>query len=340
MGQIRNPLVTFASAIIIIAGMHAAAPLVNMILMAFLLAMSLTPLMDWAIRKGIKPALAVTITVGAVVVGGLLLSVVVGGSISKMIDMLPTYQPRLVEIRDSLVRVLGGFGISTAALAGGGELEPERILALASGLLSAGLGIVSASVVILLVMVFILIEAAGTITKIRRGEQVSGLMSRYLLFGKDVRKYVSIVSLTGLIVAVGNTVLLLVLGVDFPVLWGVLSFFLNFVPNLGFLFSVIPPALLALLVFGWEKALIVVVGFFIINSVSENVIKTRFMAKGLDISLLLVIIALLVWTWALGPMGTILGVPLTLVLYKMYTEFVAEEQSGKPAGTSPAPGGS
>jgi AI-2 transport protein TqsA len=327
MDKIRYPLVTAASAVIIIGGMHVAAPLVNLILMAFLLAMSLTPLMELAIKKGVKPALAVTLTVLVVVVGGLLLSLIIGNSITRMIDVLPTYQPRLAEIRGSVVTFMAGWGIDASRLIAGAHLEPERIIEIAGGFLSAGLSIASSSLIVVLIMVFILIEASSTIVKIRLGEKAGGIMYRYLLYGKEVRKYISIVSLSGLITAVGNTILLLILGVDFPLLWGVLSFFLNFVPNLGFIFSLIPPAGLALLVFGWQKALIVVIGFFIINSVSENVIKTRFMAKGLDVSLLLVIISLMVWTWTLGPMGTILGVPLTLVLYRGYTEHVLGAES-------------
>jgi AI-2 transport protein TqsA len=334
MDRIRNPLVTAASAVIIIAGMHFAAPLVNVILVAFLLAMSLTPLMELAIKKGIRPALAVTLTVLVVVVGGLLLSLIVGSSISRMIDVLPTYQPRLAEIRGSVVAFAAGWGIDASRLIAGAHLEPERIIEIAGGFLSAGLSIASSSLIVVLIMVFILIEASSTIVKIRRGEKAGGIMYRYLLYGREVRKYISIVSLSGLITAVGNTILLLILGVDFAVLWGVLSFFLNFVPNLGFIFSLIPPAGLALLVFGWQKALIVVIGFFIINSISENVIKTRFMAKGLDVSLLLVIISLMVWTWTLGPMGTILGVPLTLVLYRGYTEHI-EEAGSNTAGSLP-----
>jgi len=326
MDRIRNPLVTAASAVIIIAGMHFAAPLVNLILLAFLLAMSLTPLMELAIKKGVKPAIAVTMTVLVVVVGGLLISLIVGSSISRMIEVLPTYQPRLAEIRESVVAFMAGWGIDASRLIAGAHLEPERIIEIAAGFLSAGLSIASSSLIVVLIMVFILIEASSTIVKIRRGEKAGGIMYRYLLYGREVRKYISIVSLSGLITAVGNTILLLILGVDFAILWGVLSFFLNFVPNLGFLFSIIPPAGLALLVFGWQKALIVVIGFFIINSISENVIKTRFMAKGLDVSLLLVIISLLVWTWTLGPMGAILGVPLTLVLYRGYTEHVVEPE--------------
>jgi AI-2 transport protein TqsA len=327
MTQIRNPLITAASVVIILAGMRFAAPLVNIILVAFLLAMSLTPLMELAIKKGVKPALAVALTITVVVIGGLMLSVIVGNSISKMMDVLPTYQPRLVEIRESLISFLGGFGIDARHFMASNQMDPERLLGIASALLSAGLGFISTSLVVVLIMVFILIEASTAIASIRRGEQAHGMMIRYLLYGKEVRKYVSIVSLTGLITAVGNTILLLILGVDFPVLWGVFSFFMNFVPNLGFIFSLIPPAGLALLVLGWQKALIVVVGFFLINSISENVIKTRFMAKGLDVSLLLIIISLIVWTWTLGAMGTVLGVPLTLVLYRGYTDYMNTEQA-------------
>ncbi len=240
MERIRNSLVTAASAVIIIAGMHAAAPLVNLILVAFLLAMSLTPLMELAIKKGVKPALAVTMTVLVVVVGGLLLSLIVGSSISRMIEVLPTYQPRLAEIRDSVVTYMAGWGIDASRLIAGAHLEPERIIEIAGVFLSAGLSIASSSLIVVLIMVFILIEASSTIVKIRRGEKAGGIMYRYLLYGREVRKYISIVSLSGLITAVGNTILLLILGVDFAVLWGVLSFFLNFVPNLGFIFSVDP----------------------------------------------------------------------------------------------------
>jgi predicted PurR-regulated permease PerM len=285
--------------------------------------------LEWVIRKGLSPGLAVTITILAVVVGGLVLTTLMGVSISRMIDQLPTYQPRLVEVKNSLTAFLSGFGIDATALFSSDRLEPQRLMQLATKLLSAGLGMVSMSLVIILIVVFILIEAAGYLGKLQRGEEAKGAMSRYFTFGKDVRKYVAIVSLTGVIVGVCNTILLVVLGVDFPVMWGVLSFLLNFVPSIGFIISLLPPALLALLEFGWTKALIVVVGFFLFNSVSENIVKPRFMQKGLEISFLLIVLSLVVWTWALGPMGTILGVPLTMVLFRMYQEY-SEADNAKP----------
>jgi predicted PurR-regulated permease PerM len=236
MQSVRNPLFTFAAAMIIVAGMHFAAPIVNLILLSFLLAMSVTPFMEWAIRKGVRPGLAVAITVLVVVFGGLALATLPGVSISRMIDELPAYQPRLVEIKNSLTAFLAGMGIDVNALFSGDRLEPQRLMQLATKLLSAGLGMVSMSVLVILIVVFILIEAAAYLGKLQRGEEAKGGMSRYFTFGKDVRKYVAIVSLTGLIVGVCNTILLVALGVDFPVMWGVLSFLLNFVPSIGLSF--------------------------------------------------------------------------------------------------------
>jgi predicted PurR-regulated permease PerM len=328
MQSIRNPLVTAAAAVVIIAGMHAAAPIVNLVLISFLLAMSVTPLMEWAIHRGVSAGLAVTLTILGVVIGGLGLATLVGVSISSMIDELPLYEPRLIEIKESLVVWLSNLGFDVTSLLSAVQVEPGMIMNVARTVLSAGLSMVSMSLVIILIVVFILIEAAGHLGKIQKGDANVGMMARYFLFGKDVRKYVGIVALTGVIVAIGNTILLTLLGVDYPVLWGVLSFLFNFVPTFGFLFSVLPPVMMALLEFGWGTAVIVVIGFFLINSVTENVVKPRFMKSGLQMSFLLLVVSLVLWTWVLGPVGTIVGVPLTLVLNRVYMESVSD---GQPA---------
>ena len=321
MQSIKNPLVTFAAAIVIIGGMHFAAPIVNLILLSFLLAMAVTPFMEWAIRKGIRPGLAVTITVLVVVLVGLTLAGLMGVSISRMIDQLPAYQPRLFEVRESLIAFLTSMGIDASGLFSSVQFNPPQIIQLATKLLSAGFGMISMSLLIIMIVIFILIEAAGHLTKTAREADSKTGMARFFLFGGDVRKYLGIVALTGLLVGILNTILLIVLGVDFPIMWGVLSFLFNFVPSFGFILSLFPPALLALLEFGWGKTLIVVIGFVLINSASENIIKPRFMKKGLELSLVLILLSLIIWTWALGPMGTILGVPLTLVLHRMYREY-------------------
>jgi predicted PurR-regulated permease PerM len=94
----------------------------------------------------------------------------------------------------------------------------------------------------------------------------------------------------------------------------VLFFFLNFIPGVGFFIALVPPALLALLEHGWQRALIVVVGWWVCNLIGDNVIKPRFFVKGLDISFTTIVFAVVFWSWVLGPAGAILAVPLALSL--------------------------
>ncbi|MEE9118243.1 MAG: AI-2E family transporter, partial [Calditrichia bacterium] len=132
----------------------------------------------------------------------------------------------------------------------------------------------------------------------------------------EIRKYVSISAFTGLLTAIGNFILLLILGVDFPFLWAFLSLLFSFIPNIGFVLSVIPPAFLALAESGVTEAIIIVIGFVIINAIVENIIKPKFMGEELNLSLFVIFLSLIVWTWILGAMGAILAIPLTISAMK------------------------
>jgi len=107
-------------------------------------------------------------------------------------------------------------------------------------------------------------------------------------------------------------ILLAVVGVNYAVLWGLLAFFLNYVPNIGSIIAAIPAILLALIQLGFVKSIIVAGGFVVINLVVGNVIEPRFMGRGLGLSTLVVFLSLLFWGWVLGPVGMLLSVPLTM----------------------------
>jgi len=170
---------------------------------------------------------------------------------------------------------------------------------------------------ILMLIIFMLIDTAGLHDKILKGERVisPGLAKRMEL-RDEIRKYNSISALTGLITAAGNLILLLILGVDFAFLWAFLSFMFSFIPSIGFILSVIPPAFIALMQSGPTASLIVLVGFILINGIVENVLRPRFMGKELDISLTTIFLSLIFWTWLLGAMGAVLAIPLTIAVIK------------------------
>jgi AI-2 transport protein TqsA len=105
---------------------------------------------------------------------------------------------------------------------------------------------------------------------------------------------------------------LVIIGVNYAVLWGLLAFFLNYVPNIGSIIAAIPAVLLALIQLGLVKSIIVAGGFTVINLLIGNVIEPRFMGRGLGLSTLVVFLSLLFWGWVLGPVGMLLSVPLTM----------------------------
>jgi predicted PurR-regulated permease PerM len=105
-----------------------------------------------------------------------------------------------------------------------------------------------------------------------------------------------------------------VVGVDFPVLWGVLAFFLNYVPNIGSIVAAIPPTLLALLGLGGGASFAILTGYVVINNVLGNIVEPRVMGQGLGLSPFAVLLSLVFWGWVLGPIGMLLSIPLTMAV--------------------------
>jgi predicted PurR-regulated permease PerM len=125
----------------------------------------------------------------------------------------------------------------------------------------------------------------------------------------------------GLAAAVLDIILLLAVGVDFAIFWGVLSFLLSFLPNIGFIIALTPPTMLALIEFGFTRALFVLAGYILINFVMDNIIKPRFVGGRLDLSPLVVVLSLLFWGWLLGPMGALAAVPLSIGARFLFESF-------------------
>jgi predicted PurR-regulated permease PerM len=169
----------------------------------------------------------------------------------------------------------------------------------------------------LIISVFMLWERLLLPDKIHRYLAPDGrVLTTFKVLSVDISRFVLITAKANFISASGDTILLLIIGVDFAFLWGVLSFFLGFIPSIGFLLSLIPPMILAFLEFGWQAALAVLLGYWIINGIADNVIKPKFVGVGLNLSPMVVFLALVIWGWPLGLMGALLSIPLTMIVYR------------------------
>ena len=303
--------------VVIIAGLKVAASLVSVVLLGLLVAQTLSNVPMWLMKKGLKPGLSVLLSILFVLVGGLLLVAMFSISTARLVDNLPTYQARLSALRDNVMLFLGGRGVDVSQIGAFQPLDPTRALAAARVFLGGLASAFGTSILIILIAAVVLYEITHVRVLRGRGEQPATLAARFDEVTGESRQYIALTGLAGLIQAVFNLGILLIAGVDAPLTWTVLFFFLNFIPGVGFLIALVPPALLALLESGWQSAVIVVVGWWIVNLIGDNVIKPRFFVKGLEISFTNIVFSVVFWGWVLGPAGAILALPIALSLRRV-----------------------
>ena len=323
-----------AAVVIIIAGLKLGAGLINQILLAFLLTMCITPLPDWLNRKGVPKGLSIAISLFVILVGGFLITLLLANSIASIIESLPVYEEKLSSLYKDLEEFAAANNLNISELLHKINLSPDKLLAFTGKLLTGLTNTISSSFIIAMLIAFMVIELISYSVGMRKGKREESFLLKWLTgMGGNLRKYVNITALTGVITAVLNFFFLLIMGVDFPFLWAFLSFLMNFIPNIGFIISVIPPALIALLMLGGWQALVVFIGFWFINAIVENVIRPIFMKEGLNISLLTTFLSLLIWGWILGATGAVLGVPLTMVVMKIYQDIHDHEKLANPSSS-------
>ena len=308
-------VLTGAAIVVIGAGLHLAAPVLNLLLLSLLLALTMAPLRAWLVARGVPKPLGIGVTFLLVLIGGLLLILVLGASVAQMIEVLPSYQERLSVLFTEGSQALTRAGIDVQHALSLESIGPGRIMQLTQKLLGGTANALGNGLIVLILVILFLAEIPVLQPK-GPGPQANGPHHERLQdVVRQVRVFVAMNGLFGAGAALADLAVLLILGVDFAVIWAVLSFLLSFVPY-GFVVSLIPPVVMALLEFGWGKAIAVAVAYIVINTVADNVIKPRVLSQGVEMSPLEVLISFIFWGWLLGPVGAILGVPLTLVVKK------------------------
>jgi predicted PurR-regulated permease PerM len=308
-------VVIFAGVSILLLAMRAASDILSPVLLAMVLAITAAPLLGWFMRRGAPAWLALVLTIVLTVLVILGIVWLVGLSVQDFADKLPAYEKRFAEIERTLGSTLTNLGVDVDNLTADPIIAPEGLLELVAGFAGGIVSGISNWGLILLTSAFFLVEAIVMPRKVASvTEEGDPDVVRLLRLNEDLRQYMAINAGVGLLAAVLNVILLAVIGVDFALLWGVLSFFMSFIPNVGFLISWIPPALMALTQFGLPEMLIVIVAYIVINFVVDEVIKPRFIQEGVNISVLVTFLSLILWGWVLGPIGAILAVPMALII--------------------------
>lgn len=304
-----------AAFIVIVAGMKTAAGLVVPFLLAAFIAIICAPALNWLKSKGLPMGLALTVVIAAVALFGSLIISIIGGSIHSFTGQLPEYQKILQGYIETLHGWLTHQGLTLYSDELKDAINPGKILQFVGGVLNSLGNLLANGFLIFLTVVFLLFEGSSFQAKMRLMAGDADIqMQRLQEFLANVNKYMAIKTITSLATGIVVSIWLAILGVDFALLWGLLAFLLNYIPNIGSIIAAVPAVLLALVSAGPGTALWAGAGYLVINTIVGNVVEPKFLGNRLGLSTLVVFISLVFWGWVLGTVGMFLSVPLTMVL--------------------------
>jgi AI-2 transport protein TqsA len=316
-GRDRGARVLFvaASVVVVIAGLRAAAAILLPFFVAVFLAIVSLPLMTWLERRRVPKVIAVICTVLAGMTVLAALVVLVGHSVNQFTAAAPRYQARFQTLFVAIQTWAEARGIDTTAWTTLDLVDPGMLVDVMGTTLRALAAVLQNAFLVLLTMIFILLEAAGFPRKLQVafGRPVEDL-GRLSTMTREVQRYLGFKTLISLGTGILVFIWVALMGMDFPLLWGLAAFILNYIPNLGSIVAAVPPVLLAIVQFGPGHAAVVGLGYLVINVSMSNFLEPNLMGRKLGLSTLVVFLSLVFWGWAWGPVGMLLAVPLTMIL--------------------------
>ncbi|PHR57876.1 MAG: AI-2E family transporter [Arcobacter sp.] len=307
-----SPLVKVAAVVIIIAGLIAAKSIVIPILLAIFITILTSPLLIWLQDKGLHSGLSlVSIMVVLIFILGML-GILVSSSLNDFMANLPLYEDKFRESMGSILKFFhdNGFEFSDESISS--FVDPSKMAAFASGIIKGFGAALTNSFMILLLVVFMLLEASVLPKKLQTIHADASSHAREFI--DNVKQYMKIKSIFSFITGFIIYLAMLAIGLDYALLWGVLAFMLNFVPNIGSIIAAVPAVLLALIQLGFLGGLEVGTVFMLVNIILGSILEPKYMGKGLGLSTLVVFLSLLFWGWVFGPVGMLLSIPLTIML--------------------------
>jgi predicted PurR-regulated permease PerM len=307
-------LLGVAGAALSIAGLRSAGGIVGPTFLALMIVITIHPLPAWLRRHGVPTWVAVVLTMLTTYAFLLALATALVLSVARLAGVLPTYSTEFSNLVAQVTAWLRQLGVTedqiNSAVSG---LDLNRMLGVLQQVLTGAAGILSDLLFILALLFFLILDATSFPQRLAvAAEQRPHVAAALTSFARGTRQYILVSTVFGLIVAVADVVVLYWLAIPLPLLWGLLSFITNYIPNIGFVLGLVPPALLALLQGGVRDALLVVLAYSVINVVIQSLIQPKFVGDAVGLSVTLTILSLVFWSYVIGPLGALLAVPLSL----------------------------
>ncbi len=313
-------MLVLAATVVVLVGMRLAASILNPIFFALVLSLLFSPVYSWIKRRGVPTPLALVIMLVGLTVLFVGLFFILSVSISRFSADIASYTGKLNGQFDNIDALVKRLGLSDVNLSD--AVKPSDLIGAVGTVLGGVAGVLSNLFLILIIVMFLLAEGPAMMNRLRASvAEDHPQVERLTVFGRNVVRQLGLRALVNLFTGAGVVVLLLVLGVDFAIMWGVLTFFLSFIPWIGLPLAVAPAVVLALAESGVEQALLVIAGVIVINVLAENLVSPMLMGRGLSLSPTVLFIGFIFWAFVLGGPGAFLAAPLTIFVVLMLGTF-------------------
>lgn len=305
-----------AAVVIIIGGLKAISSIITPFLLASFLTIICIPPLTWMQRKGIPGWVSFVLLFSTVGFSFFLLFLAIKGTSESLVLKAPLYQERLTAQLWQLRGLATEYGVPQEFIPTAIPLPNVSTLTGLARNVAGALGQFTAyTFFVLLVFMFLLLEERSIISKLEAAfPNKKRARVRTRSFLRSVNRYLAIKTTSSFVTGLCAGTGLWLIGVDFPILWGVLTGVLNFIPTIGSIVAAIPPVLIAFLGLGVPEGLATLTLYVVVNTLIGSIIEPRFMGQTLGLSPVIVLLSLLLWGWVFGPVGMLLSILLTMIV--------------------------
>ncbi|GIH29693.1 AI-2E family transporter [Acrocarpospora phusangensis] len=320
MNELRVPralivLLCAAGAVITLAGIQAVGSILGPVVLALVLVIAVSPLRDWLRRRHAPTWVMVLVPLLVVLLVLLGMVAILTLAAAQLALLAPQYATQFTELVAEAQRWAASLGMGSEQINKViSTFDPANLIGVAQGVLSGLLGVLSSLFLIVVLLLAMSLDAPIYSRIIEASEARRPAMYKALTtFTERTRRYLIVSTIFGLICAVLDVIALYILSVPLPLLWGILALITNYIPNIGFILGLVPPALLGLLDGGFQTMIFVIVAYIVINVVIQSFIQPKFLGDAVGLSTTVTFLSLIVWAFVLGPLGALLAIPLSLL---------------------------
>lgn len=309
-------LLGVAAFFVAVAGMRNMSGLIGDTFLALVFVIAVHPLRGWIERKGLPGWLGGVLGIVLIYVTLMLFTVALVVAVARFASLVPEYRPQIQSGATRLTNWLSTRGLGQKQIESIiNSLDPSKVVSVAAGFINRLVSLLSNLFFVVILVLFMVVDAAHIAQKlVNFPSERQRLAVALESFAVATRWYLVVSTVFGLICAVLDVGALLLIGVPAALLWGLLAFVTNYVPNIGFIIGIVPPAFIALLQGGLKTMIAVVIAYVVINFVIQTLIQPKVVGDSVGLSPTTTMISLVLWAYVLGPVGALMAVPLTLLM--------------------------